>query len=138
MFSGSKLITTYYFASFLVNLLKILFDCTIYYQVNFLKSLFFLFFLVSQSTDLIKKQQLGVKKTRRQIDFSQCSDMNEIVQEEQEHNLSSQPSPLSEHASDLRKVPTPFPSKALTSSLPSFFVLLSFSFYEIYDFSRRF
>lgn len=64
--------------------------------------------------------------------------MNEIVQEEQELNSSSQPSPLSEHASDLHKVPTPFPSKALTSSLPSFFVLLLFSFYENYDISRRF
>lgn len=66
------------------------------------------------TTDLIKKQQLGVNKTRRQIDFSRCSDMNEIVQEEQEHNSSSQPSPLSEHASDLRKVPTPFATEGDT------------------------
>lgn len=66
------------------------------------------------STGLIKKQQLGVNKTRRQIDFSQCSDMNEIVQEEQEHNSSSQPSPLSKHASDLHKVPTPFPTEGGT------------------------
>ncbi|XP_024028656.1 uncharacterized protein LOC21398851 isoform X2 [Morus notabilis] len=57
----------------------------------------------SDMNKTVQEQQLGVSRTRRLINFDRSSDMNKTVQEVRVHNSSSQPSPLSDHAAELRE-----------------------------------